>query len=100
MRSSNTIAEERALHPSLGCSASLVAQTVQNLPAMDSLEREWLPTPVLLPGKFHGQKSLAGDSPWCHKESDMTQQLTLSFFIFTFIPSKVHYCVLYQVSTW
>ena len=40
--------------------------------------REWLPTPVLLPGEFHGQRSLAGYSPWSHKESDLTKQLTLS----------------------
>jgi len=26
--------------------------------------REWLPTPVFLPGEFHGQRSLAGYSPW------------------------------------
>ena len=26
--------------------------------------REWLPTPVFWPGEFHGQKSLAGYSPW------------------------------------
>ena len=26
--------------------------------------RKWLPTPVFLPGKFHGQRSLAGNSPW------------------------------------
>ena len=32
-------------------------------------------TPVLLPGKFHGQWSLAGYSPWNHKESDMTERL-------------------------
>ena len=32
--------------------------------------RKWQPTPVLLPGKFHGQRSLAGDSPWGRKESD------------------------------
>ena len=30
--------------------------------------RKWLPTPVFLPGEFHGQRSLAGYSPWCHKE--------------------------------
>ena len=30
-------------------------------------------TPVYLPGKFHGQKSLAGDSPWDHKEQDVTE---------------------------
>jgi len=31
---------------------------------------EWLSTPVFLPGKFHGQRSLAGYRPWCCKESD------------------------------
>ena len=31
------------------------------------------PTPVFLPGKFHGQRSLADDSPWGHKESDSTE---------------------------
>ena len=37
------------------------------------LEREWQPTLVFLPGEFHGQRSLAGPSPWGHKESDMTE---------------------------
>ena len=32
--------------------------------------REWLPTPVVLPGKSHGQRSLVGYSPWDRKESD------------------------------
>ena len=40
--------------------------------------REWLPTPVFLPGEFHGQRSLRGYSPWGHKELDTTEQLTLS----------------------
>ena len=40
--------------------------------------KEWLPTPVFLPGEFHGQRSLAGYSSWGHKELDMTEQLTLS----------------------
>ena len=40
--------------------------------------RKWHPIPVFLPGKFHGQRSLVGYSPWCHKESDMTEQLSLS----------------------
>ena len=31
------------------------------------------PTPVFLPGEFHEQKSLAGYSPWGHKESDTTE---------------------------
>ena len=34
--------------------------------------REWQPTAVFLPGEFHGQRSLAGYSPWYHKESDTT----------------------------
>ena len=37
--------------------------------------RAWLSTPVLLPGKFHGQRSLTGCRPWGHKEWDMTEQL-------------------------
>ena len=41
-------------------------------------KREWLPTPVFFPGEFHGQRSLAGYSPWGHKELDMTEWLTLS----------------------
>ena len=32
-----------------------------------SWRREWLPIPVFLPGEFHGQRSLAGYSPWSHK---------------------------------
>ena len=40
--------------------------------------RKWQPTPVLLPGEFHGQKSLVGYSPWGRKESDMTEWLHLS----------------------
>ena len=41
---------------------------------------EWQPTPGFLPGKFHGQRSLVGYSPWGHKESDMTERLTLAPF--------------------
>ena len=37
--------------------------------------RKWQPTPVLLPGEFHGWGSLVGYSPWGRKESDMTKQL-------------------------
>ena len=35
--------------------------------------REWQSTPVFLPGEFHGQRSLAGYSPWGRKELDTTQ---------------------------
>jgi len=41
-------------------------------------KRKWHPTPVFLPGEFHGQRSLVDYSPWGHKESDTTEQLTLA----------------------
>ena len=40
--------------------------------------REWLPTPVPLPGKSHGQRSLVGYSPWSPIESDTTERLSLT----------------------
>ena len=63
---------------------------VKNLPAMREIwfdprvgkipwRRERLLTPVFLPADFHGQKSLAGYSPWDRKESDKTEQLSLSY---------------------
>ena len=46
---------------------------------MISWRRKWLPTPVFLPGEFHGQfhgqRSLTGYYPWGRKELDMTYQL-------------------------
>ena len=44
--------------------------------------RKWQPTPVLLPGKFHGLRSLVDYSPWGHKESDTTEQLHFHFSAF------------------
>ena len=44
--------------------------------------RQWHPTPVLLPGKSQGQRSLVGCSPWGHEEQDTT---SLSFSLFTFM---------------
>ena len=35
--------------------------------------RAWQPTPVFWPGEFHGQRSLAGYSPWGHTELDTTE---------------------------
>ena len=66
-----------------------MVQTVKNMPAVQETEvrslgwedpwrREWLPTPVLLPGKFHGLRgssSLVGYSPWGSKKSDTTERL-------------------------
>ena len=41
--------------------------------------RQWHPTPVLLPGKSHGRRSLVGCSPWGLKEFDMTEWLDFDF---------------------
>ena len=67
-------------------SISMVAQMVKCLPTMwktwvrslgreDPLEKEMATTPVLLPGKSHGWRSLVGYSPRGHKESDTTERL-------------------------
>ena len=41
--------------------------------------RQWHPTPVLLPSKSHGWRSLVGCSPWGRKESDTTERLHFHF---------------------
>ena len=46
---------------------------------LDSWRRQWHPTPVLLPGKSHGWRSLVGWSPWGRSESDMTERLHFHF---------------------
>ena len=51
------------------------ASEVRNAAFHRECRRAWEPTPVFLPGEFHGQGSLAGYSPWGHKESDMTERL-------------------------
>ena len=41
--------------------------------------RQWQPTPVLLPGKSHGRRSVVGCSPWGQEESDTTERLLFHF---------------------
>ena len=69
--------------PSLNDSLGIViASTYKELP-MDQApmqvshfwRRRWHPTPVLLPGKSHGRRSLVGCSPWGRKELDVTERL-------------------------
>ena len=48
---------------------------VQSLGWEDPLSRKQQLTPIFLPGKFHGKRSLLGYSPWACKESDMTDRL-------------------------
>ena len=71
-------------------SVSPVAQLVKNLRAMQERpgfdpwvekipwRREQQPTPVFWPGEFHGERNLAGYSPWGRRESDTTKCLPLS----------------------
>ena len=69
--------------------ASLVVQTIKNLPAMqeiqvrslsweDPLEKGMATHSSILPRESHGQRSLVGYSPWGRKEPGMTEQLTLA----------------------
>ena len=44
-----------------------------------SWRRQWHPTPVLLPGKSHGRRSLVGCRPWGREESDTTERLHFHF---------------------
>ena len=48
-------------------------------PCPDSRRRQWQPTPVLLPGKSQGRRSLVGCSPWDRKELDTTEWLPFHF---------------------
>src|SRR5574341_473682 len=50
-----------------------------NLYAEYSGRRQWHPTPVLLPGKSHGWRSLVGSRPWGREESDTTERLHFHF---------------------
>ena len=53
-------------HPCLVPDARGKPSTLLPLSMMLSWRRQWHPTPVLLPGKSHGQRSLVGCSPWGH----------------------------------
>ena len=76
---------------------SLVAQMVKCLSTMQETwvsipgsgrfpwRRKWHSTPVLLPGKSHGQRSLVGYSPWGRKESDTTERLHFTFTLLLII---------------
>ena len=53
-----------------------IAQSWTRLKRVSSSSRKWQPTPVFLPGKSYGQRSLVGYNPWGHKESDTTERRT------------------------
>ena len=60
-------------------SFSLDISSEMRLFKLFSQRRQWQPTPVLLPGKSHGWRSLVGCSPWDLEESDTTEQLYFHF---------------------
>ena len=67
--------------PSSGISGSYgssISRFLRNLHTV-LRRRQWQLTPVLLPGKSHGWRSLVGCSSWGRKESDMTEQLHFHF---------------------
>ena len=61
------------------------------LPCPNSWSRKWQPTPVFLPAKFCGQRSLGDCSPWGHKELDPTELLSMSTL--KILPLLVFPCV-------
>ena len=52
---------------------SMQETRVQSLGQEDPRRREWQPTPVFLPGEFHGQRSLVDYCPWGLRELEMTE---------------------------
>ena len=54
-------------------------ETGKKVQSLSSRRRRWHPTPLLLPRKAHGQRSLGGCSPWGREESDTTERLHFHF---------------------
>ena len=94
---------------------SLVVQMVKNLPAIQEIQvrslgwtipwrRKWQPTPAFLPGEFHGQRSLAGYSPWgCRVEHNWVTNIYIHIYIFYYIckaQPKRSMKLLWEVWTW
>ena len=66
-------------------------------PLSGESKRQWHPTPVLLPGKSHGRRSLVGYRPWGRKESDTTERLhsnisAILIVIFKYKPYSIWNC--------
>ena len=62
--------------PSSSDGKAMQEPQVQSLGQEYPLEKEMATLSRFLPAEFHGERSLVGYSPWGHKESDMTEQLT------------------------
>ena len=75
---------------------------VKNLPAMQKTKvwslhwenpcsKKWQPTPVFLPGKSQGQRSLAGHSSWSHRDLETRQYQSLTYFVILRIQRETHF---------
>ena len=62
-----------------GCTVFFCLKKAQFIFSTLLVRRQWHPTPVLLPGKSHGRRSLVGCSPWGREESDRTERLPFHF---------------------
>ena len=64
---------------SVGKASAYNARDPGSIPGSGKIpwRKKWQPTPVLLPGKSHGLRSLVGYSPWVHKELDTTEWLSV-----------------------
>ena len=63
----------------LSMAQSWLRETKYYLNSREIRRRQWHPTPILLPGKSHGRRSLVGCSPWGHEDSDTTERLHFHF---------------------
>ena len=85
--------------------ASLVAQMVKYLPTVQETQvrslswkipwrREWLPTPVFLPGESHGQRSLVGYGPWGCRVGQGLSNYHFHLLIITRVPLQIQISVI------
>jgi len=80
---------------------------VRSLVWEDPWSRKWQPTPMFLSGKYRGQRSLAGYSPWCHRvahdwATDHTQTCdhSLKMYVFTNAVFRNIYTDIYMYVCW
>ena len=73
----------KSLHPSLKCPQKCMPLINFYATLMLYWRRQWHPTPVLLPGKSHGWRSLEGCSPWGRWGSDTTEHFHFHFSLWS-----------------
>ena len=74
-----TVAQHSAWYTGISLESKESACGAGDLAQEDLLEKEWQPTPILLPGKSHGWRNVVSYSPWGHKGLDTTEQLHFTY---------------------